>query len=55
MGCLAQLISLALGLGLAYVAHVMNAPDIVVFLILAFFGIFAIGFGPDGIDFDIFD
>lgn len=55
MGCLAQIISIIIGLALAYGAHSLNAPDIVVFGILLVFGVFAIGFGPDGIDFDIFD
>ena len=55
MGCIAQLISILIGLALAYGAHLMNAPDWVVFGILLLFGVFAIGFGPDGIDFDIFD
>lgn len=55
MGCIGQLISIAIGLGLAYVAHLLNAPDFVVFGILLLFGVFAIGINSDGIDLDIFD
>lgn len=55
MGCIVQLITIALGLGIAYLEHLAGAPDWVVFVTLLLFGIFALGIGSDGIDLDIFD
>lgn len=50
MGCIVQLVMLAIGGLLAYGAHALGAPDIIVWVILLMFG--GVVFDDHGPNFD---